>query len=148
MNYKVGDKVKIKSLSWYNKNRNEYSSVVQNWVSFTYPMSEYCGKIATIASIESDNEHYIIDIDGGEWDWYDWMFEDDSLNEADSNGAELKDTIEVIKEKRFQAACSAMQGIVSGLMQSEEWHGWTDDYIAKRAYSLADELLKQGGFTE
>ena len=77
MKYKVGDKVKIKSLSWYNKNRNEYSSVVQNGISFTYSMSEYCGKIATIASIESDNEHYIIDIDGGEWDWYDYMLEDE-----------------------------------------------------------------------
>ena len=41
-----------------------------------------------------------------------------------------------------------MNGIVSGLMQSEEWHGWTDKYIAERAYSLADELLKQGGYTE
>ena len=77
MKYKVGDKVKIKSLSWYNKNRNEYSFVVQNGISFTYSMSEYCGKIATIASIESDNEHYIIDIDGGEWTWMGWMFEDD-----------------------------------------------------------------------
>lgn len=77
MKYKVGDKVKIKSLVWYNKNRNEHSSVVQNWISFTYSMSEYCGKIATIASIGGDNEYYIIDIDGGDWYWYDWMFEDD-----------------------------------------------------------------------
>ena len=136
MKYKVGDKVKINSLVWYNKNRNEYSSVVQNGISFTYSMSEYCGKIATITSIGSDNEHYIIDVDGGEWYWYDWMLEDEPTIPNH------------IKEKRFQAACSAMNGIVSGLMQSEEWHGWTDKYIAERAYSLADELLKQGGYTE
>lgn len=136
MKYKVGDKVKINSLVWYNKNRNEYSSVVQNGISFTYSMSEYCGKIATIASIGGDSEHCRIDIDGGEWAWYDWMFE-------------YEPTIsEQLKEKRFHAACCAMNGIVSGLMQSEEWYGWTEKYIAERAYLLADELLKQGGFTE
>ena len=55
---------------------------------------------------------------------------------------------ESLEEKRFHAACCCMNGIVSGLMQSEEWHGWTEKYIAERAYSLADELLRQGGFTE
>ena len=45
--------------------------------------------------------------------------------------------------KRFHTACCAMQGIVSGIMQSTEWNGWTDDYIAKRAFEIADELLKQ-----
>ena len=108
--------------------------------------AQYCGKTAVVVGIYYDS--YDIDIDNKEWYWYDWMFEDDYLNEADYNCVELKDTIEVIKEKRFNAACSAMNGIVSGLMQSEEWHGWTDKYIAERAYSLADELLEQGGFTE
>ena len=55
---------------------------------------------------------------------------------------------ESLADKRFHAACYAMNGIVSGLMQSEEWHGWAEKYIAERAYLLADELLKQGGFTE
>ena len=40
------------------------------------------------------------------------------------------------------------KGIVSGIMQSTEWNGWSDDYISKRAFEIADELLKQGGFTE
>ena len=45
--------------------------------------------------------------------------------------------------KRFHAACCAMQGIVNSLMDSSEWHGWSDDYIAKRSFEIADELLKQ-----
>ena len=45
--------------------------------------------------------------------------------------------------KRFHAACCAMQGIVNSLMDSDEWHGWSDDYIAKRSFEIADELLKQ-----
>ena len=145
MKYKVGDKVRVKSLDWYNKN-SKNSAVVKNGVSFTDSMLKYCGMTAVVVGIYYDS--YDIDIDNKEWYWYDWMFEDDYLNEADYNCVELKDTIEVIKEKRFNAACSAMNGIVSGLMQSEEWHGWTDKYIAERAYLLADELLKQGGFTE
>ena len=152
MKYKVGDKVKIKSLSWYNKNRNEYSFVVQNRISFTYSMSEYCGKIATIASIGSNNKHYTIDIDGGEWDWCDYMLEDKQgllLEVKKGEGLNLISLSEELsKERRYNCACMAMQGIVSGLMQSDEWHGWTEKYIAERAYLLADELIKQGGFTE
>ena len=134
MKYKVGDKVKINSLVLYNKNRNEYSSVVQNGISFTYSMSEYCGKTSIITA--ESNGHYILSIDSSRWCWYDWMLEDEPT------------VSDQLKEKRFQAACYAMNGIVSGLMQSEEWHGWTDKYIAERAYLLADELLKQGGFNE
>ena len=75
-------------------------------------------------------------IENKDWGWYDWMLEDEPTFS------------DQLKEKRFHAACCAMNGIVSGLMQSEEWHGWTDKYIAERSYLLADELLKQGGFNE
>ena len=148
MKYKVGDKVKIKSLEWYNQNKDSDGNIYLTdfGIPFIKKMSVFCGRKAVIASIFG--EEYKIDIDKNRWYWKAWMLEDDSLNEADSNSAELKETIGVIKEKRFQAACSAMNGIVSGLMQSEEWHGWTDKYIAERSYLLADELLKQGGYTE
>ena len=146
MKYKIGDKVKIKSLEWYNQNKNSSGGIDCFYQNFVKGMSMYCGDTATITYVSL--YRYTLDIDEGYWAWDDLMFEDDSLNEADYNCVELKDTIEVIKEKRFQAACYAMNGIVSGLMQLEEWHGWSDKYIAERAYSLADELLKQGGFTE
>ena len=54
----------------------------------------------------------------------------------------IESTTEPIS-KRFHAACCAMQGIVSGIMQSTEWNGWSDDYIAERSFEIADELLKQ-----
>ena len=149
MKYKVGDKVRVKSLEWYNafsNNGKEYIRHGGSWFTFTKEMCEHGGKTATVVKINKDLHH--LDIDNGECAWFDWMLEDNSLYEADFDGAELKDTIEVIKEKRFHAACSAMNGIVSGIMQSEEWHGWDEKYIAERAYLLADELLKQGGFTE
>ena len=88
MKYKVGDKVRVKSLEWYSKN-SKNSAVVQNGVSFTDAMLKYSGKTAVVVGIYHDS--YDLDIDNKEWYWYDWMFEYDPLNEADSDGAELKE---------------------------------------------------------
>ena len=133
MKYKVGDKVRVKSLEWYSDSYNNCGIKI-NGVLFDPDMCKYCGQTGII-TVKSKG-YYKLSIDSGDWFWYDWMLEDEPT------------ISEQLKEKRFQAACSAMNGIVSGLMQSEEWHGWTDKYIAERAYSLADELLKQGGYTE
>lgn len=62
MKYKVGEKVKIKSLDWYNANKIcEISKFMQdqgirsyvecNGFRFLDVMCEYCGKILTIDSI-------------------------------------------------------------------------------------------------
>ena len=145
MKYKVGDKVKVKSLEWYNafsNNGKEYIRHGGSWFTFTKEMCEYGGKTATVVKINKDLYH--LDIDNGECGWFDWMLEDNSLYEADFDGAELKDTIEVIKEKRFHAACCAMNGILS----TEYSKPIPNDKIVQMSYMLADELLKQGGFTE
>ena len=133
MKYKVGDKVRVKSLEWYDINCADRGFTIDG-VLFDPDMSVFCGNVANVERVSSN--FYKLDIDGGSWCWYDWMLEDEPT------------VSDQLKEKRFQAACHSMQGIVSGLMQSEEWHGWTEKYIAERAYLLADELLKQGGFTE
>ena len=114
MKYKVGDKVRVKSLEWYNQNKDSDGNIYLNdfGIPFIKEMSVFCGRKAVIASIFG--EEYKIDIDKNRWYWKAWMLEDDLLNEADSDSAELKDTIEVIKEKRFQAACYAMQGLCVG----------------------------------
>ena len=148
MKYKVGDKVRVKSLEWYNafsNNGKEYIRHGGSWFTFTKEMCEYGGKTATVVKINKDLYH--LDIDNGECGWFDWMLEDNSLYEADFDGAELKDTIEVIKEKRFHAACSAMQGVIaSGIYNLNDTDSIDD--IVFDSYKLADELLKQGGFTE
>ena len=77
MKYKVGDKVKIKSLEWYNsKKEYEYGFYV-NSVFFDKDMSDYCSKTAVITNVNENSLYYKIDIDRGSWCWYDWMFEDD-----------------------------------------------------------------------
>ena len=129
MKYKVGDKVRVKSLEWYDINYADGGFTIDgNW--FDADMSVFCGKVANVKRVSHD--FYQLDIDGGEWCWYDWMLEDEPT------------ISEQLKEKRFQAACSAMNGILS----TEYSKPIPNDKIIQMSYLLADELLKQGGFTE
>ena len=147
MKYKVGDKVRVKSLEWHDTMIKDDSGCIRyNNESFVETMKTHCGKEAVVVMLGED--YYSLDIDRGFWSWYDWMLEDEFEVQKDKDLIPNVLNAESLEEKRFNAACYAMNGIVSGLMQSEEWHGWTEKYIAERAYLLADELLKQGGFTE
>jgi hypothetical protein len=85
MKYKIGDKVRIKSIDWFNKNKVKGTNYVTggNERHFTRAMSDWCGKEATIMLITEDIEYgdyYKLDIDNGFYCWDDWMFEDISLD--------------------------------------------------------------------
>ena len=81
MKYKVGDKVKIKSLDWYNANKAEDGEVYLESNTFLQLMSKYCGKVATITYACSCK--YSLDIDGGKWNWIDEMFEE-NINDMET----------------------------------------------------------------
>ena len=51
MKYKPGDKVRIKSLDWYNKNKDADGRVYCSYISFCKGMTKYCGKVLTIMTI-------------------------------------------------------------------------------------------------
>ncbi len=51
MNYKLGDKVKIKSLEWYNQNKDEDGFVRCGDKVFDDYMSVFCGSVVTIWGI-------------------------------------------------------------------------------------------------
>lgn len=75
MKYKVGDKVRVKSLDWYNSNKEYYDNrVCGGNLYFVNNMTKYCGKEATI--IEVINDFYHIDLDNKYWKWSDYMFEE------------------------------------------------------------------------
>ena len=72
LKYKVGDRVRIKSIDWYNENKDEYGQVDCGSRFFFAEMSDWCGKIATIKEICKTNcyrleECYL--------DWTDEMIE-------------------------------------------------------------------------
>ena len=109
MKYKVGDKVRIKSLEWYksaNKNENGYIEGCSG-VFFHKKMASYCGIEATIKemrrSLSKENiTIFKLDIDEGGWTWYDWMFEEnmDENETSDYDYEQLKEiAIELIRAK-------------------------------------------------
>ena len=74
--YKVGDKVRIKCLDWYNENKDEDGIVELSTHIFTPGMSQFCGKVVTIEDVFEDIDdnvvYYIEEID---YDWTDEMIE-------------------------------------------------------------------------
>lgn len=80
---KLGDKVKIKSLTWYNENKDRYGQITVRFAeTFHDEMSEFCGKEYIISKIYSDEssvytDSYELSGDINLDDWYfsDYMFE-------------------------------------------------------------------------
>ena len=70
MKYKVGDTVRIKSIDWYNKNRNSLGRVK----GFMPEMYEYLGKEAIIVKCYECS--YELNIDHHFWNWDDEMFDE------------------------------------------------------------------------
>ena len=79
MNYKAGDRVKIKSLDWYNENKDEYGYIDCGSREFFTEMSDWCGKIATIKEIDKTNCYRLEEYD---YEWTDEMIEGLAEEEA------------------------------------------------------------------
>jgi len=75
MKYKEGDVVVIKSLKWYNKNKDFDDCISrQGQHCFTSEMKQYCGMRAQVTAAHSD--FYLLDIAGDEWVFQDYMLDD------------------------------------------------------------------------
>ena len=90
MRYKIGDKVKIKSLDWYNKNKDKRGHVDYGKHLFYFIMSQYCGKIFTISNVYSD--YYLMSENKYEYRWTDEMIE--GLVEEEPNQENVETKIE------------------------------------------------------
>ena len=74
MKYKVGDKVRVKSLEWYNKNKNEYGDIrCSDGVFFRSNMSEFCGSILIIKNIYTFLNAY--QVEENDYYWTDEILE-------------------------------------------------------------------------
>ena len=60
MKYKVGDRVRIKSLDWYNENKNKIGFICFDHANFIPEMSWYCGEILTINRVVEEFEQYLV----------------------------------------------------------------------------------------
>jgi hypothetical protein len=73
-NFKEGDIVRIKSLDWYNNNKDEKGNVTVTGYScsFTKVLSELCGKCLVIEKVEDTGGIYLNDLP---YVFYEWMLE-------------------------------------------------------------------------
>lgn len=77
MKYKTGDKVKIKSLNWFNTNRCNGPVICDGFVFLEF-MSEYCGKELTIDYIYTNSngkQAYVMKETNTAWRFTDSMIE-------------------------------------------------------------------------
>lgn len=116
MKHKVGDKVRIKSREWYEKNKNRAGDILCGGTFFVDDMVCYCGNIATIASVD---RIYRLDIDNSEFEWSDEMFED---NEPQVSEILLKDIANVVKAHNMGVQVSEEDGklIIEPLEEQKE----------------------------
>lgn len=73
LTYKVGDRVRVKSLEWYNQNKNKSGVVFLSGLNFTEEMAVYCGKVVTIDGCLYGNRYFIVGC--GFYTWNDEMFD-------------------------------------------------------------------------
>ena len=71
MKYKVGDRVRIKSLDWYNENKSKFGDIWFDNAVFVGGQSLYCGCELTIRLVTNDS-YYVIEND---YYWTDEMIE-------------------------------------------------------------------------
>jgi len=83
--FNIGSKVRIKDKKWYESMKEADGMIPSSKVclGFNEDMAIYCGKIATITSVEkllrwNDDKnitYYRIDLDQSGWKWVDDMFD-------------------------------------------------------------------------
>lgn len=84
----LGQKVTIKSVDWYNSNKDDSRTIKLTTEVFVEEMSKYCGKTATIVDVfkdldgESDATMYRIDLDNRGWNWTEEMFEPERVEDV------------------------------------------------------------------
>lgn len=71
MKYKIGDKVRVKSLKWYNENKDDNGFIYCCGIRFIPHMSLLCDCILTIKTTDQDFYH----VEENCWAWTEDMFE-------------------------------------------------------------------------
>jgi hypothetical protein len=80
MKHKVGDKVMVKSLKWWNDSFKQKNITIGEYIRctpfnfFTESMKKYLGKEVTIK--EAKRTFYFIEEDNGRFFWSNHMFEE------------------------------------------------------------------------
>ena len=143
MKYKVGDKVRVKSLEWYNNNTPNADFICcEKFIPFTQSMSIFCDCVMTIKSIERGNIYLV---EENLFAWTEDMFE--GLADCKENieiilndknyiiDIEKAKELGVIKEK--DSKCRSWEDFVKKYVcqgTGYDHDGWRYDYNTKSVY--------------
>ena len=98
MRYKKGDRVRVRSLEWYNANKNSEGAIISHdWHIFDESMSEFCGKVVTIVYYNSRGDCYEIKEDGKVNYWSVDMFEGLAIEKPQEKMVSLEQACEWLK---------------------------------------------------
>lgn len=90
MKYKVGDKVRVKSLDWYKSHETSKLGYVDcGEMPFINTMVKFCNRIVTISKVNSKYGYYDIEDDDGVNGWTDEMIEGLAEEPTVFNGKEF-----------------------------------------------------------
>lgn len=141
--YKVGDKVRIKSIDWYNKNKDKYGTIMFSTdngdFSFTKEDAHFCGQVVTIEH-EGKGYYLIVEDDRGYF-WIDEMIEGPSTskyNEGDFVGVYDYETDVRIEEVRWDGSSYSYKVYLAG---KEEW--LYDDDITYKENKVIEEFMEE-----
>ena len=101
MKYKTGNKVKIKSLDWFNANRCGGPVICDGFVFLEF-MSEYCGKELTIDYIYTDSnskQAYVMKETNTAWRFTDGMIEGLADEEPQEKMVSLEKVVKYLQSK-------------------------------------------------
>lgn len=156
MKFKVGDKVRVKSLDWYNENKKHDGVVMIGNYNFYQEMSEYCGMTAIITDMASPNTRqkggfYLLDIDEGRWSWEDCMLEDEleTENKDVIKKIEVDKTFKIKKGDIFQCIKDVVMndGVIDykkGSFYTSDCDGCiTDEQYTEGHYWTGDDDLSE-----
>lgn len=90
--FKVGDKVRVKSLEWFK------TELIKKYCYFLNPdILSFCGKVVTIQKIvdNSFSESYFIEEYTNKQHWFDYMFEDEVVKEEN----DIIKSFEIMEDK-------------------------------------------------
>lgn len=123
MKYKVGDKVRIKSIDWYKENKDKSGSISVKGVIFNKGMSEHCGKEATITEVLSRYNVYTLSVDKNHFWYNEGMFEEtpDSTSDTFRNIADtIRKIAEIIRKDNIGLSVKEQDGGILILPCKEE----------------------------
>jgi hypothetical protein len=99
--HKVGDTIRIQSQEWIDaqKKKDIWSTPAickDGCELFVKYMFQHAGKIAKILKVDEKINSYKLDVDNGEWDWQDWMFDPDYKPDEEDRPLSAEDAIWVM----------------------------------------------------